>query len=692
MIARVALPIPRAAPFDYLVPSGMAVEVGHRVQVPFGRRRLWGIVVALVETTAFAGRLLPIERCAGPVLPPEAIPLLQAVADESFVSLGLVLARLVPSPSRSRAHRVALAVPAEVAEAAVQELSKRAPSQARTLAAVLAGATTSAELREIPGAARAVPALVGKGLLRTESLPFSFLFRETPKEVALTPDQEEAVAAIVAARGEGQRFLLFGPAGAGKTEVYLRAAQATVERGQGAILLEPEISLLPQLAARTRLALGQPPALYFGELSPGERWRVWDAAQAGRLSCAVGSRSAVFLPMADLGLVVLDEEGEPAYKQADMAPYYHARTVAERRAAATGAAVVLGAAAPAVDTYFRAERGEIKLLALRERVAGNPPQVRVVPRGEAVIGPELHDAMARHLAERGQILLFINRMGFFTGAACRRCQAILRCPVCAIPLVFHLTARTFRCHACGRSVPEPACSRCGGTRFRLFGVGTERVEHEARALFPHAAVARLDTETAAQREQILSALARGELQILVGTQMVGKGLDFPNITLVGVVNADQLLSVPDFRAGERTYQLIAAAIGRAGRGERPGEVIVQSDQPDYYAIRHALSADYPAFYEEEIRYRKMLSYPPFVRLVRILVEGPRAEKKAAALIGDLTKQGVEALGPAPLSPRREILRVQILVRGREDVVAAVRRVLPAPSAWAKIDPDPIWIG
>ncbi|NOX45019.1 MAG: primosomal protein N', partial [Caldiserica bacterium] len=516
------------------------------------------------------------------------------------------------------------------------------------------------------------------------------------RRVRLTPAQEEAVEAVIAGIGRGRKYLLFGPPAAGKTEVYLRAARFALERGRDVLFLEPEVSLLPQLWTRVQNALSglEPsPRLYFGEMPPGERWRTWEDALRGEARVAVGTRSAVFLPFGGLGLLVVDEEHEPAYKQEEMAPHYHAREVGELRVVREGTALLLGSATPSVETFFRAERGEYELLELPDRVVGEPPEVRAVPVGpEEVITAPLRAAMDRHLAAGGQVLLFLNRIGFFTGAACRDCGAVLRCGVCEVALVFHLAGKTFRCHACGRPYPEPVCPRCGGQRFRLFGVGTERVEHEAKRLFPRARVARLDSETAPRRAEILRALAEGTIDVLVGTQMVGKGLDFPRITLVGVINADGLLSAPDFRAGERTFQLLVAAAGRAGRGERRGEVIVQTNNADHYAIACAMRGDYRALYEAELSFRRGLRYPPFGRLVRLLFEGKRAEERAGKCAEELARSGLEVLGPARLLPLRGIQRYQILIRGDEGVLERLREVFPKAPANTKVDPSPMWIG
>lgn len=627
MIALVLLPVPGTAGFDYRVPEGMEVRPGDWVEVPFRKRRLLGLVKEVRETPEYPGTLQEIRRVLSSAVPPRFFSVFARLSDEACTSLGITVAHLVPKPVGKRAH--------------------------------------------------------------SPQLPFSYT--EPAKEVELTLEQKRAVEAIVAGMGKGQKFLLFGPPAAGKTEVYLACAREAREAGRASLLLEPEISLLPQLWARATRALGGPPAVYHGELPPGARWQVWQEALSGGAAAAVGTRSAVFLPFPRLGLLVLDEEGEPAYKE-EMAPHYHARAVAEARAEAEGPAVVLGAAAPAVETFFRAEKGELVLLQLSRRAVGQPPEIRAVPKGEEVLGPELRQALTHHLLRGGQALLFLNRIGFFTGASCRRCGEVLRCPDCEVALVFHLAEKVFRCHACGRNFPDPACRRCGGTRFRLFGAGTERVEHEVRRLFPEVAVARLDQETAKDRDRILSDFAAGKIQVLVGAQMVGKGLDFPRVTLVGIVDADQLLAAPTFYAAERAFQLLLSAGGRAGRGPWPGEVLVQTNLPEHYALASALRADYLSFYATELRFRELLRYPPFARLVRILATGKRAEAQAQKIATVLKEGGLEVLGPARLHPLRGAPRFQLLVRGGQDLPITVRKLLPKLPPEVRVEPDPLWFG
>ncbi len=652
-----------------------------------------GVVVGVGDTSDYDGRLQEVEADGGLVLLPETLVWWTRVAEETGFSLGFILGKVLPAPVRSRRRRWALNVSWEEAQEQLSTLARRAPAQVRVLEALADGPLTHEELcRRADVRADTLGRLARKQLVRPEVLPFSFAFKEQRPHFRLTKEQEQAVEQVIGDVGTGGRRLLVGPPGAGKTEVYLRALAAVVEQGGTGALLAPEISLLPQLSARVQALTGNSPDHYFGELPPGERWRVWQRALAGDLREVVGTRSAVFLPLRAPGLLVLDEEGEGQYKQEGMAPHYHAVRVAEIRALHEGTGVLFGAAAPSVELYYRAQRGELGFVRLTQRVVGTRPEVHVVSDKGVVVGPELEDAVRRHLSEGGQVLLLVGRRGYFTGASCRACGVPLRCTDCALALVFHLSDRTFRCPGCGDTVGSLTCRACGGSRFRLFGVGTQRVEQEVRRLFPSATLARLDTDAAGERSEVLSAMAAGSLQILVGAQMIGKGLDFPGITLVGVVNADALLSIPDFRAGERAYRLVAGAIGRAGRGEKPGEVIVQTEQPDHYSVRYAVAEDYEGFYNEELEYRRMLNYPPFSRLAKLIVEGRDCVRRAQELAGQLGAFGIEVLGPARALPRRGVPREQLLIRGEEDLPQRLEAALPQLPRDVRLDIDPAGLG
>ncbi len=686
MIARVALPVPRTPPLDYEVPAGMQLERGDRVRVSLRGRPLWGVVIELAPDAAFTGALQPVEQAGGPVVSPDMLEVIAEISEGFWIPLGLCLGRILPRPARRRARRLALAVPKAEVLPIIEELERRAPVQARVLQQLAQGPLDDGELKRRTGArAEATRRLIEKGLVKADPLPFSFRLTEARRALRLTQEQSHALNALEGA-SPGERFLLVGPSGSGKTEVYLRLMKEVRTRGHGALLLEPEISLLPQVWARAGGALGDPPGVYFGGLAPGERWRVWKDVLDGRLHTVVGTRSAVYLPFPDLGLMVMDEEGEGLYKQDAMVPYYHTRDVAEIRAARQGAVLVMGSATPSVESYYRAERGELRLLRVTQRVAGAPPHVRVVPEGDRVLTPDLVEAVRRHLDDGGQVMLWVNRLGYFTGASCRDCRTFLPCRACGSSLVFHFAERCFRCHVCGVSADRPTCPGCGGSRFRLYGIGTERVEHEAQRHFPRARIARLDSETADHGGEVLAALAEGTLDVLVGSQMIGKGIDFPRISLVGAVNVDTLLGSPDFRAGERAFRLLSGAIGRAGRGDRPGEVIVQSDQAEHYSIRRAVHGDFEGFYREELVYRQALGYPPFVRLGRFTVDGAGAERMAHTIARALGDQGIEVLGPARLPARRGVPRWQVMVRGDESLEARVKEALPRPASSVRWDP------
>ncbi len=638
----------------------------------------------------------------------QAIDLLQKGADEatlkralgdraeavlrSLRASGWIEARAEGLRIRPRMERVLrLAVPAERAWEEVERLRRRAPQRAGLLERLLREGEIP---RHKAGARDAVRALLASGLVEEVCYevyrdPLRDAYREDARPHALTPEQEAAVAAIGEARRAGrfEVFLLYGVTGSGKTEVYLRAAEEAVREGRTVLVLVPEISLTPQTVARFAARFGSRVAVLHSRLTSGERLDTWRRIRQGEVSVVVGPRSAVFVPLRDLGLLVVDEEHEGAYKQ-EHPPRYHAREVAIERARRAGVPIVLGSATPSVESFYRARSGAYRLLVLPRRVLDRPlPEVRVVDmRGErSVLSRPLVEAIRRHLEAGSQVVLYLNRRGYAAFLLCRECGEVPRCRQCDVSLTYHLQTRTLRCHYCGRVLRAPSrCSRCGGIRLRPFGPGTQRVEEEVRAHFGEVSLARADRDTMRRRgayDRLLDALRTGHVQVLIGTQMIAKGLDLPQVGLVGVVAADVGLGLPDFRAAERTFQQLAQVAGRAGRGDRPGEVVVQTYQPDHPVIRAARAHDYLGFYEAELEIRRTHRYPPFSELVKVVVaartDGRAAQ--AARTFTALLPADVEVLGPspAPLARIRGWYRWQVVVRSEDGAQAreAVRRAL-----------------
>lgn len=533
----------------------------------------------------------------------------------------------------------------------------------------------------------------------------------------LTPDQQRTLAAIQqslhgAPDSSGKRgmFLVHGVTGSGKTEVYLRAIAAAITRGRQGIVLVPEISLTPQMIERFVARFPGRVGVLHSRLTPGEHLDEWERIRSGAVDLVIGSRSAVFAPVPRLGLIVIDEEHEWTYKQQGQPPLYETRAVAERRAELTGATLVLGSATPDVVTRHRTDQGELTLLTLPRRVgSARLPDVEIVDlraelrAGNRGIFSRALDATLRETLDRGeQAILFLNRRGAASVVLCRECGRAVECDRCDLPLTYHSTGELLICHRCStrRAVPD-RCPACESPRIKHFGLGTQRLEEETIRAYPDARVLRWDRDTTGGRQAhagLLRRFSRGEADILVGTQMIAKGLDVPNVTLVGVVNADVGLYLPDYRSAERTFQLLAQVAGRAGRGKRPGRVIVQTYVPDHEAIVAAARHDYDAFYEREIERRRALWNPPFSRLTRLSYAGSSAasaEREArrladrlreATLDGD--RPDLEVIGPAPAFVARQRGRFvwQIVLRG-DDPQSVLARCAPFPG-W-RVDVDPV---
>ncbi|MGD8816255.1 MAG: primosomal protein N' [Acidobacteriota bacterium] len=509
---------------------------------------------------------------------------------------------------------------------------------------------------------------------------------------ALMPSQRRALDRIEELGDGFHSLLLHGVTGSGKTEVYLRAAKSVIERGRTALLLVPEIGLTPLLAHRAEAVLGDAVGVLHSGLSEGERLANWWRARSGSIRAIIGPRSAIFAPLDDVGLIVVDEEQDGAYKQDEM-PRYHGREVALERGRLEGAAVVLGSATPAVETYWAMSRGHHEILPMPDRVARRPlPQVTVVDmreewqrNGRSLLSEALEQQVDECLQRGDQALLLLNRRGFAASLLCRSCGQRVGCPDCSVSLTLHRAERALRCHYCDHHSPVPeACAVCGSRQLHEVGHGTQQLEHAVKERFPRARVRRFDADETRRKgahAQILSAFGRGELDLLVGTQMLAKGHDFPGVTLVGAVGADDALALPDFRAAERTFQLLTQMAGRAGRGENPGVVVLQAYQPEHYAISASVRHDYEAFYAREIEFRRRLAYPPFEALIACLCRGrvAVAVKEEADILAGALRDGagdtIDVLGPAspPLGKLRGQHRVQVLLRGRDR--AAMRELL-----------------
>jgi primosomal protein N' (replication factor Y) (superfamily II helicase) len=696
MLVDVALPLPLPRNFAYRIEA--AVQPGTRVRVPFAGRKLVGWVVGEVTAPRELKRIRDVDRVLDdePSVPADVLELCRWIADYYLTPLGLVLRGALPAllsdtardatPGRTRrVLRISRELPTLTLR---DETFGRAHRQRECyeLLETMGGRAEVAHLADALGfSASVVHGLVERGVAeivdeRSERDPFADFDPGAPARHAPTAHQASALAALHAAASgrPAAPFLLYGVTGSGKTLVYIELLREVVQRqGRGAIVLVPEIALTPQTVARFRAEFGDIVAVLHSALSDGERFDAWRALREGSRRIAIGARSAIFAPVRELGAIIVDEEHEASYKQSE-APRYHAREVAVVRAAAAGAVCVLGSATPALESWHNVQRGKYALLRLPERVEGRPlPPVQVidlrrereheaaapVPRaGPLVLSEPLSDAINDRLLRGEQCILLLNRRGYATFVQCRACGDVWHCAQCNVSLTYHRGRRRLVCHYCLHEEPPPArCATCSSEDISFRGVGTEQVERTVTELFPRARVARMDVDTTAAKwahHEILERVGAGEIDILLGTQMIAKGLDFPNVTLVGVVNADVAMNLPDFRASERTFQLLTQVAGRAGRGPKGGVVLIQTSLPSHYAIRAALEHDYDTFAERELQVRTTPGYPPHTRLVNIVLSGSeeRAVQDAAQHAADWTTEllrrhqahdTVTVTGPAP---------------------------------------------
>ena len=580
-----------------------------------------------------------------------------------------------------------------------------------------------AEVRQETGCSKAIASsLENKGLVTFQQVevrrePISYKDISLSHPLTLTNYQQaafESIKSVLQDTGRKEKpgvFLLHGVTDSGKTEVYLQALAEVIRSGKKGIVLVPEIALTPQTIERFASRFPHRVAVFHSRLSLGEQYDEWHRIKNGEFDVVIGSRSALFCPQPDLGIIVIDEEYEWTYKQ-DTSPNYHARDAAMKLADLTGALVVLGSATPDVETYFRAESGEYKILELPERISSNGntkmPDVDIVDMKEelkagnrSMFSQPLSEAINEALARQEQVILFLNRRGGATFVQCRHCGFVLRCRRCDVPLTHHISGDLMVCHQCNNKTEVPvSCPECSSRQIKFLGVGTQKVEQEVGYMFPRARVMRWDSDVItgkSSHEEIMKKFRNREADILIGTQMVAKGLDIPSVTLVGVISADTSLNLPDFRAGERTYQLLSQVAGRAGRGAAGGRVIIQTYSPDHYAIRAAARHNYAAFYRQEISYRRQLNNPPFSQLARIVYAHTNditcqreITGMKALLTGEINARGIAGIsliGPAPayIHRRRGRYRWQLLIRGT-DLTALLSPINITPGWTIDIDP------
>ena len=656
----VSLPFDRVFHYDITKNTERDIEVGKRVWVEFGKKDKIGYVVGFVEE-AEVKNVKPVKSVIDrePVVSKKMLELCNWIKETYLCSFGQAIDATIPG--------------------------------------VLKRGKVSVRQRKISVPAEPVPA-------------------EPGKKHDLTEEQNGALRNVLhKIETENYRaFLLHGITSSGKTEVYLQAIERVLSHGKGSIVLVPEIALTPQTVERFVSRFGDKVAVMHSALAGSMRYREWERIRQGEAKIVVGARSAIFSPVKNLGLIVVDEEHETSYKQEDV-PRYHARDVAMMRARLSNCPVILGSATPSLESYYLAKKNKIELVRLTKRIYDKDlPKVKIVDmrmelatRKKIVMFSRiLVDAIERALSKNQQVIIFLNRRGFSTHVSCKKCGLVVKCKKCDSVLVHHYATKNLICHYCNFRIPPPdICPKCKNAYMNYFGVGTEKVESELARLFPRARIGRMDTDSMSKRgshEFMLGEFKKHNVDILVGTQMIAKGLDFPRVTLVGVVNADVTLNLPDFRAGERTFNLLTQVSGRAGRGEEGGEVIVQTYAPEHRAILCASKHDYEKFYEEEIKTRKELSFPPFTHIIKLTLRS-RSDSKASSASQDLKKfleqrlKGVQILGcaPSPMARVRGFFRWNVMLCGKNRSVmcAALKKVLKSyrkpQGVIFTIDVDPI---
>ena len=681
--------------YTYRVPEGLSIGPGWRVRVPFGPSRKEAWVLGLSETADLPeDRIRDIEARLEdyPALPPRLIELARHIAARYGCPMSAALRLMIPAEMRRERVKVktetvaVAAVPLDALARYRDSLSKRAIRKRMTLTLLLDGEPhTLSEIRDlVRDPKEVVDALESEGFVRTyerEDLrtPHPVARQETEAPPP-TEDQRDAMEELDLAMSRMRRaenggpmprsaercFLLYGVTGSGKTEVYMHAAEACLNAGRGVILLVPEIALTGQMVDWFRARFGDQTAILHSRLSAGERYDEWRRIRRGDARLVIGARSAVFAPVEDLGAILIDEEHEPSYLNEHF-PQYDAREIAAWRAGHENALCVMGSATPSIYAFAMARRGDYTLLELRTRANGLPlPEISVVDmRQELRMGNRgifsslLRDKLTETVRSGQQAILFLNRRGYAPGLTCRACGLTVRCSACDVAMTYHRSDDTLRCHYCGQVLRAPrTCPECGSESIRPVGIGTERVEEEVRRLIPGVSTIRMDMDTTRGKDahyELINAFRSRQAQVLIGTQMIAKGLDFPNVTLVGAVLADLSLNLPDYRSAERTFQLLVQVAGRAGRAGLPGHVIIQTYKPEHYALRAAATQDYRLYFEDEFQRRRTQLYPPFTILARFLVES-KDQQQALAAANELKARTEDLVKSSGLKRRLLMIR------------------------------------
>jgi primosomal protein N' (replication factor Y) (superfamily II helicase) len=708
-IARVQLEGSATLELDYAIPEALLgkLAIGSRVLVPLQKQHVQAVVIAMLESSPHGNRLRELLKLIGsrPMFTPGMLKLASWISEYYVVPLHQVLRSMLPQAVRDKPESFItdshLSLAKEWTKEQMEKMHAKAPMQARVLETLksLGGEVTLTRLRQdVPRATSVIKPLLAAGWIvrssvRVERDPFEDEEFLASKPLDLTEEQDAVFKRVMVSIHDGAKarpILLHGVTGSGKTEVYLQAIAQVLELGKTALVLVPEISLTPQTIERFKARFSERKeriAVLHSHLSDGERHDEWFKIHEGRSDIVIGARSAIFAPLENLGIIIVDEEHEPSYKQEET-PRYHARDLSVVRGKIEKCAVLLGSATPSLESFENASRGKYELVRMTKRTDHKTmPLIRIVDlrlekrkasaTTPAILSERLKTAITARLEKREQTILFLNRRGFNTSLSCTACGEAVQCQDCSIPMTLHKKENRLVCHVCGaRRLPPNKCPACGDPSIRFGGFGTERVELVIREVFPKARICRVDTDSMTRKNQLRDTLRdfrAQKIDILIGTQMIAKGLDFPNVTLVGVLNADLALHMPDFRAAERTFQLLTQVAGRAGRGEIKGEVFIQTFTPHSPAVQFARHADFEGFAQQELEQRRMFNYPPHTHVVLIGCRGPHQTHAEFALSSIAKKLAVNlppgtVLGeptPSPLEKAHGQYRFQLLLRAEK---------------------------